>query len=283
LLYYGIKPESFGQLAVIGRQIHEARTDDARIKVKFVRPYGIVYLDQLMLNASSQRPLLRVSSTYSEVNRYLKQSGFNHLTKHCDLSNEFPTEDIIKIRRFNGTPLQVEDQVVTWLKENVFGFLPALSKKLSKRIVENLWEIVHNGILHGKSSNGVSAAGQFYPQMGYFEVAFCDNGLGIVNTVRNHGVVTSSEPDSECIKWAIQKGNSTMPAGTSAGLGLHLLREFLRVNCGSIQIVSGEGYFGQFGEESPSYLTLRNSIAGTLVNLRVVFDNNLYQMKGEDK
>jgi hypothetical protein len=64
--------------------------------------------------------------------------------------------------------------------------------------------------------------------------------------------------------------------------GLHLLREFLKVNRGAIQIVSGDGYFGQFGDDAPSFQNLRNPIAGTLVNIRVVFDNHLYQLKGED-
>lgn len=47
-------------------------------------------------------------------------------------------------------------------------------------------------------------------------------------------------------------------------------------------MISGDGYFGQVGPDQPTITTLRNPIQGTLVNIRVVFDNKLYTIKGED-
>jgi hypothetical protein len=197
----------------------------------------------------------------------------------ANCSESFLNRIIIRIQRFQGDSLPVETKVVQWIKDDLLRFIPKLSLKLRKEIVENLWEIVNNGLVHGESSKGVSSAGQFYPTMGYFEMAFYDAGLGIPNVVRGFGAVPAHISDADCIRWAIQMGNTTKPPG---GLGLHLLREFLKVNRGSIQIVSGNGYFGQFGSDTASYQTLRNPIAGTLVNIRVVFDNKLYQLEGEN-
>lgn len=253
----------------------------ALLKVKFIRPYGLAYLDQFILNLKDRRNF-SVASTYPEVNQYFKQCGFRHLRKSAPCGNPFPQEEIITIRRFTGSALEVENKVVRWLTKEVLTFLPRLSTKLRKEIVENLWEIIHNGLVHGEGEFGVSVCGQFYPQMGYFEVAFSDLGHGIPKLVRDFEAVAPSASDSDCIAWAVEKGHSTRPFTESAGLGLHLLREFLSINGGVFQLISGDGYFGQVGPNQPTITTLRNPIQGTLVNIRVVFDDKLYKFKGED-
>ena len=109
-------------------------------------------------------------------------------------------------------------------------------------------------------------------------------GYGIPARVRDFGAVKVDKPDSECISWAVQKGNSTEPISETSGLGLHVLREFLLMNGGLLQIVSGNGYFHQSGGDPETYHTetMRNSIDGTLVNIRVIYDDKLYMMAGED-
>ncbi len=284
MLYYGIKPESLGQLGVLGRQICQCEEKVVELKVKFLRPYGVTYLDQMMLSERTARMRRHLVSTYANVNQYLKQSGFKHLYPKADCDKPFPQDDIIKIRRFLGTAIEVETAVVSWLMKKVIPCLPTLSPGVHKKIVENLWEIVHNGLYHGNGTHGVTGAGQFYPTMGYFEVAFYDKGYGIPARVRDFGAVKVDKPDSECICWAVQKGNSTEPISETSGLGLHVLREFLMMNGGLLQIVSGNGYFHQSGGDPETYHTetMRNSIDGTLVNIRVIYDDKLYMMAGED-
>lgn len=278
--YYGIRPESLGQLGVLGRQVKECSTKRVELKVEFLRPYGVAYLDQVML-AVRQKREMKLASTYPQVNRYLKQTSFEHLASRAPLGEPFPQNDIIRVTRFCGTPLDVETQVVSWLTECVKPFLPRHSPLVWKKIVENLWEIVHNGIQHGESEYGVSTCGQFYPQMGYFEMAVYDTGHGIPHKVKEFRAKAITASDCECIDWAVQKGNSTIPFEKSAGLGLHLLREFLSINGGIFQIVSGTGYYDQIGNSPSSTTSLKNSIDGTLVNIRVIYDDHLYKMKGE--
>lgn len=282
MLYYGVKPESLGQLGVLGRQIQESTDRRTELKVKFLRPYCVAYLDQVVLVSNrSQNKTLELDSAYPEVNRYLKQVGFEHLAKKAPLGKVFPETDIIKVKRFLGEPIAVESRVVEWLTVAIRPFLPEHTTKFWKRIVENFWEIIHNALVHGRGEFGVSSCGQFYPLMGYLEIAFCDQGHGIPKLVKDFGALPKAARDCDCIAWAVRKGNSTLPPTQSGGLGLHLLREFLRINGGLFQIVSGNGYFGQVGQEDPFNTALKNLIAGTIVNIRVIYDDNLYRLRGE--
>ena len=284
MLYYGIKPESLGQLGVLGRHLSGCEESIVKLKVRFLRPYGVVYLDQMMLHEKTKGKRRHLLSTYPTVNQYLKQSGFKHLHPDAQCEESFPQENIIKVKRFKGNDLRVETDVVKWLKKEVIPCLPALSREVHKQIVQNLWEIVHNGLKHGQGIHGVSGAGQFYPLKGYFEAAFYDRGYGIPSRVRDFGAMGDERPDSECISWALEEGHSTEPVGQSSGLGLHLLRQFLMLNGGLLQIVSGNGYLHHSGgDSSPIHTeTMRNSIDGTLVNIRVIYDDKLYKMAGED-
>ncbi len=276
--YYGVTPESFGQLGVFERQISECTSKVVSLKTDFLRPYCIAYLDQVMLSEQEGKPGFRLMSSYPRVNQYLKQCRFTHLHKEAECVNPFPQEEIISIERFAGRPLSCQGEFLMWLDKRIFPFLPKLSPKASKKIVKNLWEIVNNGLIHGNSPRGVTTTGQFYPAKNYFEVAFYDKGVGIAALVRNFKKWKTTVPDSDCIKWAIGKGHTTSPPG---GSGLHLLVQFLKINCGSIQIVSGDGFYARYGGEKPEIHTLRNPIAGTLVNIRVLYDDSIYKMAGE--
>lgn len=284
MLFYGIKPESLGQLGVLGKQVCKCERGTVELRVDFLRPYGVAYLDQMMLHQRGGHAKLRLVSAYPRVNQYLKQSGFKFLYSKAECGKAFPQEDIIRIKRFMGSPREVEAGVVRWLKSKVIPCVPMLSPRVHKQIVENLWEIVHNGLQHGMGKFGVSAAGQFYPQKGYFEVAFYDKGYGIPGRVRDAKVLKKDGADWESIAWAIEEGHSTQPIKEASGLGLHFLRQFLMINRGLLQIVSGNGYFHQSGvdPEAIHTETMRNSIDGTLVNIRVIYDDKLYMMAGED-
>jgi anti-sigma regulatory factor (Ser/Thr protein kinase) len=281
MLYYGIKPESFGQLGVLGKQIRNARESVAQLKVRFLRPYCVAYLDQFVSDCP-HCDTIKIESTYPEVNQYLSQCKLAYLSPGAVKMGGFPQDQIIPLKNFFGKPMVIEKEVVDWIEKRVLEFLPKFDRKLEKKIVANLWEIVHNGIDHGESEHGVTACGQFYPLMGYFEIAFYDRGNGIPKLVREFGAIPTAADDSQCINWAVQKGNSTKPTSESAGLGLHLLREFLKINEGVFQIASGNGYFEEISRSNPAVHTLKNQINGTLVNIRVVFDPSLYHLKGAE-
>ncbi|MFA5834638.1 MAG: hypothetical protein WDA22_14255 [Bacteroidota bacterium] len=279
MLNFSINHQSFGQLALFKKQIEQCKRELFIAKVNFLRPYCVVYLDQLLLLQNKQKKI-QFQSIYDGANQYLKQVGFEFIhpnSKGCDSFNQ---TEIICLKRFSGTLSVIEEQVVQWILNDIVPFLPTIEEKLRKKIVKNLWEIVNNGLSHGEGEFGVSACGQFYPLKGYFEVAFYDSGYGIPTLTRNYLKDKAPASDSECITWAVQEGNSTRPFEESAGMGLHLLRRFLTVNHGTFQIASGVGYYAD--DSVTPAVKLRNYIDGTLVNIRVIYDNYTYQLKGEN-
>lgn len=278
MILFGITPGSFGQLGIFEKQIKQCSENIATIKVKFLRPYCIAYLHQILINELFENPEKRLHSTYPIANQYLKQCGFDFLPENVICENNFPQEHIIKLYLLNAGSINEDEKITNWIELNILRFLPKLNPALKKKIVKNLWEIISNSLLHSESKSGVSICGQFYPQKGYFELAFCDNGLGIANVVKSHDYIKKSDEDYKCIIWATQEGTSTKPQNISGGLGLYILKEFIKLNKGALQIISGNGYFGNTEGINPVPNRLKNYISGTIVNLRIIFDQNLYSI-----
>lgn len=278
MIYFGINPASYGQLGIFEKQIKLCSENVATIKVKFLRPYGIAFLHQILINELYENSEKKLHSTYPDANQYLKQCGFEFLHKKAKCQNEYPQENIIKLNLVKSGSINEDEKITQWIEKNILRFIPKLTPALEKKIVENLWEIISNSLIHSNCRSGVSICGQFYPQKGYFEVAFCDKGLGIAKVVKSHNYIKEAEEDYKCIIWATQEGTTTKPKDRSGGLGLYILREFIRLNKGALQIISGSGYFGNTDDINPVPNRLKNYINGTIVNLRIIFDQNLYSI-----
>ncbi|MES2764462.1 MAG: hypothetical protein V4642_01230, partial [Bacteroidota bacterium] len=243
---------------------------------KFFRPYCLVYLDQQLLQAKSK-------SCYSinkEANQYLKQCGFEFLSTSAEFCEPFPDTYIIKLKRFKGNISVIESDIINWIQDDIICLFPAIPSSLKKAIGENLFEIINNSIFHGANENGISIAGQFYPQKSYCEIAFYDAGVGIPKLVREFDSNFLECTDCQCIEWAIQNYNSTRNLDDPGGIGLNAVRTFLQKNNGTFQMVSGNGYYAENidGITHASH-TLLNNIDGTLVNLRIVIDLETYSLQ----
>lgn len=276
--YYSINPESYGQLGIFEKQIQKCNGNEATIKVAFLRPYGIAFLHQIMMNENIVNSNKKVCSSYPNANQYLKQCGFNFLPKKVVCGKEFPQENIIKLHPIKSKSIDDDVKITNWIEKNILRFIPKLTPQLETKIIKNLWEIITNSLIHSESKTGMSICGQFYPLKGYFEVAFCDKGLGIAKIVKSHKYISENDEDYKCIEWATERGNTTKPSDKIGGLGLYFLREFIKLNKGSFQIISGQGYFGNSNETMPVPKSIKNYINGTIVNLRIIFDQNLYSI-----
>jgi hypothetical protein len=271
--YYSIKPESFGQLTHFNSAIKKSRSEIIEIKCGFLRPYCVAYLDQLLQHECNKREI-KIYSTEPGVNTYLSQVKLKYLYKKAPLAENFPVKNIVplkRIQKYNGA----STEFVSWIKQEVLRHLPDMDKKLKGKIISNLWEVVDNVFKHSNSKYGLSVCGQFYPEMNYFELAFYDTGIGITNKVKSYLKERLAKEDAEYIAWALEDGHSTINS-SFAGMGLFYLRNFLIVNQGSFQFVSENGYFGSHNSGQYEKHTLRNKVAGTLVNIRVNFDDNKY-------
>ncbi len=158
--------------------------------------------------------------------------------------------------------------------------LPQMSTGLRKKINESIFEIFNNAIIHGKS-NDIFSCGQYYPRNNKLDFTIVDLGKSIKSNVNNY--LNKQMKGSEAIDWAVQEGNTTKNGDTPGGLGLSLIRDFLRLNGGKIQIISCEGYWEQIGIRI-NQMSFENEFDGTIVNLEFnLNDKSLYYLKSELK
>lgn len=269
MLYYSIDPKSFNALAHFEKQILRSK-NICELKVKFLRPYCVVFLDQIIINEKNED--FRIYSTYKEANKYLKQIKLKNLCDNAQCTEQdFPETSMIRLIKYNGKETNLDVTAANWISDNILKFINT-GELLSKKITENIWEIINNGLVHGGNANGISIAGQFYPLKKYFEIAFYDRGIGIPGLIRKCIKNINFENDSSCIEWAMEKGHSTDDVSNASGLGLYYLREFIKGNNGHLPIISGNGYFCIDKSNDHIKETINNFIKGTIVNIRINYN-----------
>lgn len=162
-----------------------------------------------------------------------------------------------------------------------------VSDPLRDAILGNVWEIYANAFDHSGSRIGVFSCGQHFPRLGLLKLAVADFGVGIPGNVRSYflrqGVpedkVLSLSSD-KALEWAFRRGTTTTVGGPGRGLGLDLLKSFVRVNHGRLEIYSHNGY----AFVSDAHETYTNRVAffqGTMVNITFRCDEKYYQLASE--
>ncbi|MFH1975009.1 MAG: hypothetical protein ABIJ52_05540 [Pseudomonadota bacterium] len=70
--------------------------------------------------------------------------------------------------------------------------------------------------------------------------------------------------------------------GVARGLGLDLLKEFVRINQGTLEVYSNEGY-AIIDKDGERYENLDISFEGTVVHITLRRDENLYQLSDDSE
>lgn len=170
-----------------------------------------------------------------------------------------------------------KNYVIEELIEGHIADLPQMSKGVKEKIVEAIYEIFVNAQIHSESKF-IYTCGQFFPNKNKIEFTIVDTGIGFREKInRRFG---SNLRATQAIKWAVEEKKTTKE-GISGGLGLVLLREFVNVNKGKMQIVSNEGFY-QFDSDGETLNEFLGEFPGTIVNLQFrTDDNNNYSLKSE--
>jgi hypothetical protein len=158
--------------------------------------------------------------------------------------------------------------------------MPNMSAQLRKRINESVFEIFNNAAIHGGCSH-IFTCGQYFPNDRRLDFTIVDLG----NTIRkNVSTFLDTELSGEqAIKWAVQEGHTTRTGPIPGGLGLSLIREFLKKNKGKIQIASADGFWQEAHGNEQSQV-LAESFGGTIVNLEFnIVDRSYYYLSSEVK
>ncbi len=147
-----------------------------------------------------------------------------------------------------------------------------LNEEYKDEIIDSLGELFANYGAHSKSKMPLSLCGQYYPTKQELKMTIHDQGVGFLQNVS--AVVPEITVDSEAIRWAVKRGNTTRPKTMTGGDGLYNLKNYLIKHNGILEIVSGAAYVtyaGIAGTEVDTVKLLRRKNIGTTINL--IFKN----------
>jgi signal transduction histidine kinase len=154
---------------------------------------------------------------------------------------------------------------------------PAISSGLKDKIAESIYEIFTNAQIHSETKQ-IYTCGQFYPKKNLIGFTITDTGIGFKERIRKS---YDMEIDAaRAIKWAFEN-MSTTKSDVSGGIGLALLKEFIKLNKGKIEVVSDNGYYkiDSNGEELRNF---NGSFPGSCVNVQFnTNDNHSYSLASE--
>ena len=247
----------------------------------FLRPNAVAFLGGLtrLIESRMGTVIFDWDSVHdSAVMTNLCQNGF--AGKFGNPSSSWTGNSI----QYREDAKQDENGIMDYLTDSWLGRgWVHVSTCLRDAIVGRMWEIYDNAFLHAGSEIGVFSCGQRFPRGNELVLSVVDFGQGIAANIRNF---LNSDPRASqltaagCLQWAFQRGTSTLPNGMARGLGLDLLKEFIRVNHGKLEVYSNEGY-GIVDEDGERFKNLSTSFEGTVFHITLRCDESFYRFADE--
>ncbi len=175
-----------------------------------------------------------------------------------------------------------EDRVFSYFIDEQFRnkAIPEMTILMHKHFFLSLMEIFENATTHSETKLGIFVCGQFFPKKNRLDFTIADLGIGMrQNLIKNIGL---NLPAKDAIHWAMEGKNTTKKGTIPGGLGLKLIREFIQLNKGRLQVVSDSGYWEQDSEGRVTAANMPNPFPGTVVNIEInTADQNAYALKYE--
>lgn len=145
--------------------------------------------------------------------------------------------------------------------------LPDMSLALKAKMTEAIYEIFVNAKTHSETQH-IYTCGQFFPQKHKIEFTIADTGIGFQERINRR--FDSKLTAIQAILWAVKDNHTTKTV--TGGIGLALLRDFIRLNKGKLQIVSGNGFY-QFDVSGEQTHQLPATFPGTVINMQFCTDD----------
>ncbi len=247
-------PTDFDKLSELGNTVLAA---SGRVildfsNCQFLRPNAISFLGGIARLIESQGRTIEFDfgTAPDKVLAILRQNNFAHCFGHSGFSGPGRSVPYREDRTDPNRQTSLQNHIINYLSNDWLGHgWVHVSPRLRNAIVGVVWEIYDNAFEHANSSIGVYSCGQHFPRLRILQLAVADFGIGIPENVRRYlrgqGVQLSPGvqlPAPVCLRWAFQEGASTKKQGTGRGLGLKLLKDFVNVNHGALEIYSQDGY-----------------------------------------
>ena len=151
---------------------------------------------------------------------------------------------------------------------------PACTENAKNKIIESIYEIFANAVSHGGCSH-VYSCGELHTRMNksMLDMTIVNLGLSVVDNVNNYmqerdlPILTSCE----ALNWAFVEGNTTK--SITGGLGLAILKQFVGMNEGRIQMISGDAML-EIENDNHTETKLEKYFYGTIVTVEFNCDDN---------
>lgn len=219
---------------------------------------------------------VRLTNIDSGVREILSRNGFLSHYGEERISDHWSTT--IAYQRFD---VQDDRYFSDYIEREFIGRaeMPNMSRGLLKKFRESIFEIFSNAVLHSHSDLGIFNCGQYFPHRKRLNLTVADLGVGIRKNVSGH--LGTDIPAEEAIEWATQGRNTTKRGDVPGGLGLKLLREFIDLNGGCMQIVSDSGYWRRLDGDTTKR-KLPHGYPGTVVSVEInTADTHSYALHSE--
>lgn len=222
------------------------------------------------LNAVSLKNMSSGVERILRKNHFLSRFGFSE--KHDVYQTTLP---------FKIFKLGAAEQFADYLESYMQGRgIPEMSPGLTKKFRQSLFEIFQNAALHSRSEYGIFACGQFFPAKNRVDFTIADAGIGIRQNVRRY-LKNNRISSCQAIEWALQEGHTTKTGNQPGGLGLKLIKEFIRLNQGRVQIVSRHGFY-EYSHDDEYIDKMDHDFPGTCANIEINTDDPcIYSLSSE--
>ena len=205
------------------------------------------------------------------VRRFLSRNKF---LKAFDISttNE-DRENFIEYKKFGVCDTQAFKEYIDkeLIQKERF---PNCTEKAKIKIIESIYEIFANAVSHG-GCDYVYCCGEVHQRKGktMLDMSFVNLGLSVVDNV-NHYMQErklSILPSCDALNWAFVEGHTTKQ--DTGGLGLSILKQFVSLNNGTIQMISGDAMLEIEGGENKD-TKLNKWFPGTIVTVEFNCDDD---------
>jgi len=270
----------FNSLANIWKQVIAAG-DSVEVtfdfsQCNFLRPNAVVFLGGLarMIHSRGGTARFLIDTLQQAVQLNLLQNGFANAMGAGSpqwQGNSIPYREYFEPDKNGVIQLLTND----WLGRGWIN----VSQNLANEIVGRMWEIFANAFEHSNSPVGIYCCGQYLRKRKELLLAVADFGVGIPSNVR----IFEGQPNMSAqtaMQWALTLGKSTSRLQGPRGVGLDLLKEFVKATHGRLAIFSHDGY-ASIDESGETYQNLPAFFEGTLVQVTLRCDDTYYSLSNE--
>lgn len=190
-----------------------------------------------------------------------------------DLVPENGVKDKWQSVKYRGFELDQKDDFINYLADELLSHegMQDINELGKEKIIDDMTELYGNIHKHADTKLPFFVCGQYFPKEGVLKFTIADIGQGFfpkINQVQPNDI----RSDIDAIDWAMN-GNSTK-TDAPGGKGLKNIRQYLTLNHGYIQVVSGTGAWQSTGDCAPETFILPESTKGATINL-IFSKNNL--------